>query len=224
MITALAGRTQHPSEIAGTLRIGGFGGVSGLTNYLREQQIDILLDATHPFAKQISVNAALAVKSIGIPALRVVRPAWTKVEGDRWIEVQSIEAAVEAIPSTAQKVFLAIGRQQLAPFMALAQPWFLLRSIEQPDVMPLKGMVLCDRGPFTLARELQLLREYQIDLMVSKNSGGDATYAKLEAARELDIPVVMIQRPIIPPVEQVSTVAEATAWVVTRILGTGLPI
>ncbi|MBA3921086.1 MAG: cobalt-precorrin-6A reductase [Nostocaceae cyanobacterium] len=211
-ITSLAGRTRQPVTPMGSVRVGGFGGGSGLAVYLREQRINLLIDATHPFAAQMSWNAATAAMEVGVPYLMLVRPAWTKVAGDEWIEVESIEAAVKAIPTTAKRVFLTIGRQQLAPFATLTETWFLMRSIDPPDVAIPNGQVLLDRGPFSLASERKLLRDYQIEAIVSKNSGGEATYPKIIAARELGIPIVMVQRQVLPPGEQVADVESAVAW------------
>lgn len=212
VITSLAGRTRQPSTPVGHVRVGGFGGGTGLAVYLREERINLLIDATHPFATQMSWNAATAAAEVGIPYLMLVRPAWVKVAGDNWIEVESVEAAVKAIPLTAKRVFLTIGRQQLAPFATLTDTWFLMRSIDPPDVAIPNGQLLLDRGPFSLASERKLLRDYQIDALVSKNSGGDATYPKIIAARELGIPLMMVQRQVLPPGEQVADVESAVAW------------
>lgn len=214
VVSSLAGRTQQPIAPSGAVRTGGFGGTAGLVEYLQTEEIHVLIDATHPFASQMSWNAAAAAAAVGIPLLMLVRPAWQRVEGDRWIEVATIEAAVQAIPATATRVFLTIGRQQLAPFAALTQTWFLMRSIDPPDIdldLPL-GEILLDRGPFTLEQEQELLQTQRIQAIVSKNSGGPATYAKIMAARELGIPVVMVQRPAIPDGETVTDVEGAIAW------------
>ncbi len=218
VITSLAGRTLQPSAPLGTVRVGGFGGSTGLAAYLCEQRIDLLIDATHPFAAQISWNAAIAATEVGIPHLSLVRPAWTKVAGDDWIEVESVEAAAKSIPVTAKRVFLTIGRQQLAPFALLTEIWFLIRSIDPPapDAAIPNGKLLLDRGPFSLEQERQLVQYYQIDAIVSKNSGGDATYAKIIAARELGVKVVMVKRPL-PPGEQVADVDGALAWLMGRL-------
>ncbi|MCY7320674.1 MAG: cobalt-precorrin-6A reductase, partial [Phormidesmis sp. CAN_BIN36] len=133
IVTSLAGRTQNPTTIAGSVRVGGFGGATGLSDYLRDRQINYLIDATHPFAAQISHNAAIATAEVGIPLVMLVRPEWEKQSGDRWIEVESVEAAVFALEQTAQRVFLTIGRQQLAPFARLHNVWFLMRSIDPPS-------------------------------------------------------------------------------------------
>jgi precorrin-6A/cobalt-precorrin-6A reductase len=214
VILSLAGRTQHSVSPSGRIHVGGFGGAAGLATYLKEQQIDLLIDATHPFAAQISWNAAHAAGEVGIPRLILNRPAWPKTSADFWIEVNSIEAAAIALPKAAQRIFLSIGRTQLSSFIDLKAIWVLMRSIEPPDpTIPLPhGKVILDRGPFSLAQEKQLLQQYQIDAIVSKNSGGNATYSKIIAARELGIPVVMVQRPALPAGEQVADVARAVAW------------
>ena len=214
IITSLAGRTQNPTAIAGSVRVGGFGGASGLRNYLRDRQITCLIDATHPFAAQISHNAAIATRDIGIPHLMLVRPAWEEQSGDRWIEVESVEAAALALEQTAKRVFLTIGRQQLAPFARLHNVWFLMRSIDPPlpDITLPNGITVLDRAPFTIAQEKQLMLDHTIDTIVSKNSGGNATYAKIVAARELEIPIVMVQRSPTPQVEQVANVESAIDW------------
>ncbi len=220
VITSLAGRTQNPTAIAGSVRVGGFGGVAGLSDYLRDRQIDYLIDATHPFASQMSHNAAIATRDIGIPHLMLVRPAWEKQSGDRWLEVQSIEAAVFALEQSAKRVFLTIGRQQLALFARLHNIWFLMRSIDppSPDITLPHGITVLDRAPFTIEQEKTLMLDHAIDTIVSKNSGGSATYAKIIAARELEIPIVMVQRSPTPPVEQVSDVEGAIDWLLDRLV------
>jgi precorrin-6A/cobalt-precorrin-6A reductase len=219
VITSLAGRTSLPKQLVGEVRIGGFGGEAGLIDYLRAEQIDLLIDATHPFAAQISWNAAGAAKQVRIPWLMLIRPAWEKLPQDNWIEVDSVEVSVSMIPTDAQRIFLTIGRQQLAPFASLTDRWCLIRSIDPPDLniqLP-PGELLLDRGPFSLEQELRLLQDYRIDAIVSKNSGGDATYAKILAARELGLPIVMVQRSITPQGEVVRDVAGAIQWLRDRL-------
>jgi precorrin-6A/cobalt-precorrin-6A reductase len=219
VITTLAGRTRVPKAVAGNVRIGGFGGEAGLVEYLQAEQIDLLIDATHPFAAKISWNAAGAVAKVGIPWLMLIRPGWERLPQDNWIEIESIEAAVVAIPASAERIFLTIGRQQLAPFASLTDKWCLIRSIDPPDsgILLPPGELLLERGPFSLDRELKLLQDYQIDTIVSKNSGGDATYAKIIAARELGIPVVMVQRSIVPEGDIVTDVSGAIEWLIDRV-------
>ncbi len=216
VITSLAGRTRKPLALEGNVRTGGFGGSEGLANYLKELKIDLLIDATHPCAGQISWNAAIACTNTKIPHLMLLRPEWQKVEGDRWIEVESVEVSAQVLPKLGQRVFITSGRQQLEPFfnLALTNPeiWFLIRCIDPPDLEIPNSKVILDRGAFSLEGERQLLKDYQIDVIVSKNSGGDATFAKIIAARELNIPIVMIKRPQMPVCEQVINVEEAIAW------------
>lgn len=225
VVSSLAGRTQQPfTPKTGTVRIGGFGGAAGLAAFLLDRPIDLLIDATHPFAAKISANAAVAAAECNVPYLMLVRPAWERVEGDRWIEVASHSEAAIALLGQSQRVFLTIGRQELAAFAGLDAIWFLMRAIDPPALntpVP-KGKLLLARGPFSLEDERQLLLEYQIDTIVSKNSGGGATYAKIAAARELGIPVVMVQRPQIPDVEQVADVEGAIAWLIKQLLVTSL--
>jgi precorrin-6A/cobalt-precorrin-6A reductase len=227
VITTLAGRTLTPKAVTGEVRIGGFGGEAGLVAYLQAESIDLVIDATHPFAAQISWHTAGAATKLGIPRLMLIRPAWARSQsvgsaespGDHWIEVESVAAAVESIPANAMRIFLTIGRQQLTLFANLTNKWCLMRSIDPPDLsIPLPpGKLLLDRGPFSLDSERELLREYQIDAIVSKNSGGDATYAKVIAARELGLPVVMVQRPIVPDGEIVADVAGAIEWLYDQL-------
>ena len=219
VITSLAGRTRQPVTPSGRVRIGGFGGDAGLADYMRAQRIDLLIDATHPFAALISFNAATAARACGLPHLLLLRPAWEPVAGDCWIAVESIAAAVSILPSLAQRVFLTIGRQDLAAFAPLTALWFLMRMIDPPtpDTPVPPGTLVLDRGPFTLEDERELLQAYAIEAIVSKNSGGDATYAKMIAARELALPVVMVQRPAIPEGEQVTDVEAALAWLARQL-------
>lgn len=215
IISSLAGRTQQPLLPTGAVRQGGFGGVPGLITYLQEQQIDCLIDATHPFATQISWNAAQATTHLGIPHLMLVRSAWQAEAGDRWFEVDSSEAAAALLPSIATRIFLTIGRQELSAFAHLEQLWFVMRMIDPPQPPTPPGEVILARGPFSLAAERELMQRYQVQAIVSKNSGGAATYAKILAARELGLPVVMIQRPPTPTVRQAATVSVALQWLKT---------
>ncbi|TRU65889.1 MAG: cobalt-precorrin-6A reductase [Microcystis aeruginosa Ma_QC_Ch_20071001_M135] len=203
-IASLAGRTREPITLTTPSRRGGFGGATGLANYLRQERIDCLIDATHPFAAQISFNAAQAASDCGIPRLILSRPAWEKVSGDNWIEVENNQA----------------GRQELASYAHLNNIWFLMRMIDPPaaDAIVPVGKLLLARGPFSLQSERSLLQEYKIGAIVSKNSGGDATYAKIIAARELGIIVVMIQRPPVPEGEKVADVKSVLAWLEKRWL------
>ncbi|MBU7583488.1 MAG: cobalt-precorrin-6A reductase [Nostoc sp. TH1S01] len=218
-IASLAGRTRAPSVPSGNVRIGGFGGVDGLVEYLHQMKIDLLIDATHPFANQISYNAAAAANEVAIPRLMLIRPAWKKVTGDRWIEVDSNAAAADILKNQANRVFLTVGRQELSTFAYLQDIWFLMRMIDPPgkDALVPPGIILCDRGPFVLENERNILIQHNIDAIVSKNSGGDATYAKILAARELGVEVVMVKRPTVPAGEQVADVDGAVAWLLNQL-------
>lgn len=218
-ITALAGRTTRPTLPQGELRTGGFGGVRGLADYLEVASIDLVVDATHPFAAQISRHAAAACARTGRPLLMLVRLPWQRAHGDRWIEVDTVAAAATALPGMARRTFLTVGRQELAAFAALEDHWFLVRVIELPaNGLPLRDYALvAARGPFTVEGETRLMREHRIKAVVSKNSGGAATYAKIAAARDLGLPVVMVRRPRLPEAERVADVAGAMAWIARRL-------
>jgi precorrin-6A/cobalt-precorrin-6A reductase len=219
VVSALAGRTRKPVMPAGEARIGGFGGADGLAEYLRDAAIDLLVDATHPFAAEISRNAVAARAATGVPLLTLTRPAWQPRDGDRWTVVADADAAATAL-TPASRVFLAVGRGALVPF-ARADAWFLVRVIDPPDAEPpLKDYTLIEgRGPFRDADERALLIAHRIDTVVAKNSGGEATYAKIAAARALGLPVVMIRRPPPPAGESVASVEEAMAWLRPRLSG-----
>jgi precorrin-6A/cobalt-precorrin-6A reductase len=214
LIVSFAGRTQSRVEMPGEVRIGGFGGIDGLVTYLRAARVDVLIDATHPFAATMPHHASEACRIGGVAGVRVCRPPWTVTAGDQWHAVADLSAAAAAVESLgARRVFLTTGRQELAPFAGLDDVWFLVRAIEPPDPMPLpRATVILDRGPFDLDAERQLLVDHDVDLVVSKNSGGSATAAKLEAARELGIPVVMVDRPARAGLPIVATTADALAW------------
>ncbi|MEA5488315.1 MULTISPECIES: cobalt-precorrin-6A reductase [Pseudanabaena] len=216
VISSLAGRTKKPAALVGQVRIGGFGGAEGLARYIQDYSIDVLIDATHPCAGQITINGAIASHSVNIPYLMLTRPQWKKINGDNWIEVESVEAAARSIPESVNRVFITSGRQQLEPFLQRSHIsphiWYLMRSIDPPELELPNSKVLLDRGPFSLEQERQLLRDYRIQAIVSKNSGGNATYAKIVAARELGIPIIMVQRPAMPEGEKVTSIEAAIAW------------
>jgi precorrin-6A/cobalt-precorrin-6A reductase len=213
--SSLAGRVAEPRLPAGRVRVGGFGGPEGLAAWLREQQVDALVDATHPFAGAISRNAAQAAADVQVPLLALRRPNWVAGPGDRWHSVGSLEEAAAVLPSLGRRIFLTTGRQGLAAFAALSELFFLARSVDAPaPPMPADIRILLARGPFTLDGERALLREHGIEVVVTKDSGGSATAAKLTAARERGLPVVVVRRPPAPPgVPVVADVAGAAAWV-----------
>ena len=211
---SLAGRTSEPVKLPGTIRTGGFGGAEGLSRTLHDEKFDAVIDATHPFADQIKANAIEAARLTGVPLLAIRRPSWTPVDGDNWILVEDLEGAAVALGETAKRVFLTTGRDELRPFAKASQHFYLLRSVEAParDELPAHVELITARGPFRLVDELALLKQHAIDIVVTKNSGGEATYAKLAAARALGLPVVMVRRPMLPEARSVETVVEALQW------------
>ncbi|MEH6693204.1 MAG: cobalt-precorrin-6A reductase [Pseudorhizobium pelagicum] len=207
---SLAGRTLVPAEHAVPLRVGGFGGADGLAEYLRESGIAMLVDATHPYAAQISANAAAASRLSGVPLLALRRAPWQRQESDRWRQVASVVVAVSALGETPRRVFLTLGRQELLPFEAAPQHDYLIRSVDpvEPPLSVPHAAYLTDRGPFEEAQEAALLSGHGIEVIVAKNSGGPASYGKIAAARALGIDVVLIQRPELPDVDAVGSVDE----------------
>lgn len=193
---SLAGRTQAPVPVAVRTRIGGFGGAEGLARHLAADGVGVLVDATHPFALRISASARAAARVADVPLLALGRPPWSPEPGDRWTRVATMAAAAAALGPTPRTVFLAIGRQQVAAFRAAPQHRYLVRSVEPPDPadLPPDSRRLLARGPFAEAEERDLLRTRRIDVLVTKNSGGPATYGKIAAARALGLPVVMVDR------------------------------
>ena len=219
VISALAGRTRTPVLPAGEVRIGGFGGAEGLAAYLQDEEIGLLVDATHPFATQISVQAREAAALAGTERLVFVRPSWRPVSGDRWIEVDTVDHAVGAIPAEAERVFLTVGVRSLAPFAVRPDVWFLVRLVDEPaEPIPLaQHRLICARGPFVEDDERALLAEHSIDCLVTRASGGVATAAKLAAARALGLPVVMVRRPAPPPGAHAASLDDALAWIEERL-------
>ena len=216
-IFSYAGRTNAPIAQPLPTRVGGFGGVAGLQALLQAERITHVVDATHPFAAQMSSNALQACARAGVPLLALERPAWQAQSGDVWQHVPDIAAAMQALPAEPARVFLAIGRQQVAPFLACAQQWYLLRLVDPVvdsilDLPAERGHAVLDRGPFTLAGDRALLQVHGITHVVSKNSGGAGARAKLMAARERSLPVILIDRPFIPARPTVSTVEGVFAW------------
>ncbi len=215
MVTlSLAGRTAAPARQPVPVRIGGFGGADGLADYLSAQRIDVLIDATHPYAAVISANAARAAQATGVPLLALRRPPWRPVAGDSWIEVADVPAAVGALGSAARRVFLALGRKDLAPFAQAPQHHYLVRSVDpvDPPLAVAHATYITGRGPFTEAADHALLRAHRIEVVVAKNSGGAATYGKIAAARKLGLPVIMPSRPPLPAVRLADSVEDTLAW------------
>ncbi|WP_436774498.1 cobalt-precorrin-6A reductase [Yinghuangia sp. YIM S09857] len=213
VVSSLAGRTKAPVLPQGETRVGGFGGAAGLAAWLREHGAAAVVDATHPFAARISANAVAACAEAGVPLLRLQRPGWTERDGDDWRRVGSAAEAADLLPSVGRRVFLTTGRMETAPYAGLDDLWFLLRSVEPPeDAAPRNLELLLARGPFTVANEIALMRGHAVDVMVTKDSGGGQTAAKLDAARELRLPVVVITRPAVPAEVCVASAAEAERW------------
>lgn len=209
-----AGRTEAPVAQPLPQRVGGFGGVAGLVAYLRQEGISHLVDATHPFAAQMSKNAVEAADITGIPLMALERPAWVPGPGDRWISVQDGAKAAQALPAEPARVFLAIGRQGLGDFASAPQHHYLLRLVDAPGTplpLPLTQVVL-GRGPFLFEDDLALMRDHGTQIVVAKNAGGEGARAKLEAARELGLAVVMIDRPALPERPVSSTVQGVLDW------------
>jgi precorrin-6A/cobalt-precorrin-6A reductase len=211
---SLAGRTSSPVRPSIPFRIGGFGGAEGLADYLRSARVEAVVDATHPFARRISENAARACAAAAVPLLVLSRPAWTAGPGDRWTDVADAAEAAGALGSVRRTVFLTVGRLGLPAFASAPQHRYVVRTIDPPDgleALPDHRLVLA-RGPFDVAEECALMREEAVEVLVTKNSGGAATGAKLAAARELGLPVVVIRRPARPELAEVHEPREAIDW------------
>ncbi|MDO5077386.1 cobalt-precorrin-6A reductase [Corynebacterium sp.] len=208
--SSLAGRVKQPALPVGEVRIGGFGGPAGLAAWLLEERVEVVIDATHPFAERISVSAAEATRATGIPLIALHRPAWEPQPRDHWINVADMAEAARVVAREFHHVFLTVGRQQLAAFARDPHNLYVIRCVDPPEVdLPKRHRMIFSRGPFTVEGEKQLLRDNQIDCVVTKNSGGDLTRAKLDAARELGVAVVMVQRPQLPGGPQVRVVHTA---------------
>ncbi len=214
VMLSLAGRTAHPAALPVPVRSGGFGGVAGLVDYLKAERIDALIDATHPYAAVISANAAQAARITGVPLLALRRQSWAKVDGDRWTEVADMNEAVHALGDKPRRVFLALGRKEVAPFAQAPQHHYLVRSVDpiDPPLAVPHAEYIRARGPFGEDDERALLADRGIDVIVSKNSGGSATYGKIAAARALGIGVIVLRRPTLPDVPSVETLDAALAW------------
>ena len=210
---SLAGRTRDPAPQPIPCRIGGFGGVPGLVDHLRTHRIDALIDATHPFAAQMTHNAAAAAAETGTPLLAIYRPAWTRPDNAIWHEVATMQAAADALGPTPRRVLLTIGQKDLTPFAAAPHHQYVVRSIDPPSAPPPGALVLTARGPYDEPAECALLLQHRIEVMVTKNAGGTATVAKLAAAAALGISVVIVARPPLPGgLATVPTAAAALAW------------
>jgi precorrin-6A/cobalt-precorrin-6A reductase len=217
--TSLAGRTAAPTPLPGHVRVGGFGGAAGLAAYLAAADIDLVIDATHPFAMQISAQAAAACAMAGRPRLVLERPPWQRDPRDRWIEVADLAAAAAALPPLGRVVWLTIGGRELGAFAELGAQHFLVRLIDPPATpLPLRSCeIVLGRGPFTLLHERNILERHAVEVLVTKASGGGATEAKLVAARERNLPVVMVSRPPPPAGERTTSLDAALDWIAAQL-------
>lgn len=219
-VFSYAGRTGAPVAQPIPVRVGGFGGVDGLVRYLRTERISHLVDATHPFAAQISGNAVAASRVAGVPLIAFERPAWVAGPGDDWRAVQGIEGAVNALPDAPARVFLAIGRQHLIPFAARPQHFYLLRLVDAMDPLPLPhAQAIIARGPFDEVGDRSLMQAHRITHLVAKNAGGRGARAKMDAARALGVPVILIDRPVLPDRQVAGSVEGVMDWLHHADLG-----
>ncbi len=217
VVSSLAGRVAAPVLPAGEVRIGGFGGPAGLADWLRGRGVAAVIDATHPFAQRISASAAAACAMSATPLLALVRAAWTAGPADRWLEFTSLESAARALPALGRRAFLTTGRQGLSAFAALDELWFLIRCVDPPEgPLPPAHQVILARGPYDADAERELMRQHEIDVLITKNSGGSLTVGKLIAARQLGVLTVMVSRPPRPAVPQCVSCEEAEQWVLRQ--------
>jgi precorrin-6A/cobalt-precorrin-6A reductase len=217
VITSLAGRVARPRLPVGELRIGGFGGPDALAAWLLSNEIAAVVDATHPFAERISASAAQAAEQAGMPLLRLERPGWTEGPGDRWHWVDGLDEAAARVSELGSRVLLTTGRQGLSAFAGVSDAWFLIRCVDPPDnPLPPHCEVLLDRGPYTLGGELALIDRHEINVVVTKDSGGNHTRAKLDAARERGLTIIVVRRPPPPEVEKVALVDHVMAWMTAQ--------
>jgi precorrin-6A/cobalt-precorrin-6A reductase len=217
VINSLAGRVPDPALPVGEVRIGGFGGVDGMRRWLSEARVDAVVDATHPYAATITAHAATVCGELGLPHLVLARPAWDP--GDAIVVGSDADAAKAVAANRYSRVFLTTGRSGTAAFVDI-DAWFLIRAVTAPDAdsLPRRHQLVLSRGPYHYNDELALLRDYHIDALVTKNSGGAMTRPKLDAAAALSIPVVMVDRPPLPPnVATVGTVDDAVDWVSSAV-------
>lgn len=210
-VVSLSGAIRRSAVRGYSVRIGGFGGIGGLIEYLDKAEIEGIIDATHPFAANISRSAVVAAEVSGTPIVRFERPAWIAPEGADWRAVDDLDAAARALPSRA-RTFLTVGSRSLEPFVSRTDVWFLFRSIEKAGMPFAQGEALIGWPPYNVDTELEVMKQHRITHLVTKNSGGGQTAAKLEAATEMGIPVIVVGRPVLPVVESASTVSDILRW------------
>jgi precorrin-6A/cobalt-precorrin-6A reductase len=213
-VLSYAGRTDNPTPPPIRWRVGGFGGIDGLVNYLNAEGIARVIDATHPFAAQMSAHAVAACAEAGVPLLALERKPWQRQSGDHWIEVDDLAAAAVALGEAPRRVFLGIGRMHLNIFAAHPQHAYLVRLVDPPRATPPlpNAEVIVARGPFDRDADRAMLMQHRIEIVVAKNAGGDAASAKILAARDLGLPVVMVRRPLVPVRASVESVPEVLRW------------
>jgi precorrin-6A/cobalt-precorrin-6A reductase len=215
-VLSLAGRTRNPVAPPIPFRVGGFGGVQGLVAYLVEHRVEAVVDATHPFAAQMSRHAIAACGAVGVPLAGFSRPAWVEQPGDRWVRVADMAGAVDALGVPPRRVFLTVGGLQVGVFARAPWHWYLVRTIDSPGDPPPGGLqfhrLILARGPFGVEEEIALMRAERIDTLVTKNSGGAATAAKLAAARALGVEVVIVERPAAEAYPMFHRVEDVLAW------------
>ena len=210
---SLAGRVRAPLDVALPVRVGGFGGVSGLVQFVQDNWITHVVDATHPFAAQMSRNACAACDATNTPLIALTRAPWVQTTTENWQTVPDVDAAVHALSGSPRRVFLAVGRQHLAEFGARPQHYYLLRTVDPLNKAPFASCeTVVARGPFTADGDAALMRKHQIDLVVSKNAGGSGAEAKIIAARNLGVPVLMIDRPQLPHRRETHSIDEVMRW------------
>ena len=229
IITSLAGATRNPRLPIGQARVGGFGGKEGLVDFLIKQEISLIIDATHPFSSQIKDNAIFAAKKLCLPLLHLIRDEWQVELGDQWYVVDNLQDASEKLQKLSKtrkkNAFLTIGRKDLAYFSNIKNCNFLIRSIEKPNILQSFCSVkwIKGRGPFSSANELKLLTQEQVDIIVTKNSGGPSGISKLLAARTLGLPAIVVKQPPRPPGEQYNTVKDIVEGALKRVGFAGTP-
>ena len=213
-VLSYAGRTENPTPPPIAWRVGGFGGIDGLVDFISAEKIARVVDATHPFAAQMSAHAVAACALAKVPLLALERAPWQRTTADRWIEIDEIAAAPGVLGTTPRRIFLGIGRQHLQLFAAHPEHFYLVRLVDPPRApLPLRDAeVIVARGPFDLAGDRAMLIDHRIDIVLARNAGGDAACAKIEAARDLGLPVVMVRRPLIPARQKVEDVTDVLHW------------
>jgi len=214
VVVSLAGRTRSPAPQPVPVRSGGFGGAAGLADYLAKEGIDVLVDATHPYADIISANAATAARQAGVPLIVLRRPPWRAVAGDRWSEAADVPDTLRKLGERPRRVFVTLGRTELTPLVTAPQHFYLIRSVDpvEPPLPLPRASYVTDRGPFSAADDRALMSAHAIDAVIAKNSGGVASYGKIAAARALGIEVIMLGRPAPPHGSAAETVDEVMAW------------